>query len=86
MNFLLDTTYFLPLYNIAVSVPNDALIEITKRQQKYFYTDLVYFECNSKASKYHCTDLTNATVSLTEAIEWNEIITKEQSIWELACL
>jgi predicted nucleic acid-binding protein len=85
MNILLDTTYFLPLYNIAVSVPNDALIEITKRQHKYYYTDLVYFECNAKASKYHCTDLTNASIALSEAIEWDEIITKNQSIWELAC-
>lgn len=86
MKILLDTSYFLSAYNIKrFSLQADELIEIKKRQHDYYYSDFVYFECNAKASKFDCTNLNIITQAIINDPDFNEIPSKSQPIWELAC-
>jgi len=85
LKILLDSTYFLPIFNVNVSVPVDCLEQIARRPHKFFYSDLVYFECNAKASKYGCENHNEITEELINDILWTELTSNKYPIWEVAC-
>lgn len=86
MRIILDSTYFLPLYTLKVKVPFDCLKQILLRKHSYYYSDMVYFECNAKASKEPlCQDLNDYTQALISDELYKEISSKSQNVWEMAC-
>lgn len=101
MKFLLDTTFFLPIFSIKpTDIPINCLDKILKTNNSFYYSNMIFFELTAKSSSLIVKKLLNNNcpsfniyfkairsklLDSENKVDLEEINFHDYKIWEYSC-